>query len=173
MTRIETDGQPMRLYAPDDYGRHGCLKPSALLIVTLLYAIRHLLIVFLAYNPSPRLGGAFAFLQPLAEPWFVAADLPALLVLLAWWQRRPEAKALWRGIWRYGRVLLTISLLAQTALLAHAQGMNILESYYLSQGERLAIVSLGLNLLLIYYLWRFPRVRDTFADFPAVPAASG
>lgn len=154
------------LYSSDNYDRHGCLTVTPLLIVTLLYAIRHLLIVFLAYNPSPKLGSAFAFLQPLAEPWFVAADLPALLVLLAWWQRRPEARALWRRIWRYGRVLLTTSLLLQFALLAHGQGMNLLESYYLSQGERLAIVTLVVNLLLVYYLWRSPRVADTFADFP-------
>lgn len=157
------------LYSPETYDKHLALKVPLLLSVTLLYAIRHILIVFLAYNPSPRLGSAFAFLQPLAEPWFVAADLPALLVLLAWWQRRPGAKALWRGIWRYGRVLLTTSLLLQFALLAHRQGMSILGAYYLSQGERLAIVSLGLNLLLVYYLWRSQRVADTFADFPAVP----
>lgn len=160
-------------YPPEAYDRHGCLKVSVLLLGTMLYAIRHVLIVFLAYNPNPKLGSAFAFLQPLAEPWFVAADLPALLVLLAWWQRRPEAKTLWRGVWRYGRVLLTISLLLQFALLAHGQGMNILESYYLSQGERLAIVTLVLNLLLVYYLWRSPRVGDTFADFPAAPKTPG
>lgn len=154
-------------YSPEAYDRHGCLKVPVLLLGTMLYAIRHLLIVFLAYNPSPKLGSAYAFLQPLAEPWFVAADLPALLVLLAWWQRRPEAKALWRGVWRNGRVLLTITLLLQFALLALAQGMNLLESYFLSQSERLAIVTLALNLLLVYYLWRSPRVGDTFADFPA------
>jgi hypothetical protein len=138
-----------------------------MLVVTMAYAIRHLLIVFLAYNPSPRLGSAFAFLQPLAEPWFVAADLPALLVLLAWWQRRPGASALWRRIWRSGRVLLTASLLLQFALLIHAQGLQLWESYYLTEGERLAMVSLVLNVLLVYYLWRSPRVGDTFADFPA------
>lgn len=149
------------------------LKVPPLLVFALLYAVRHLLIVFLAYNPSPKLGAAFAFLQPLAEPWFVAADLPALLVLLAWWQRRPEAKAFWRGIWRYGRVLLTISLLTQSALLAQAQGVNILQAYYLTQSERLAIVSLGLNLLCVYYLWRSPRVADTFADFPTAPRSVG
>lgn len=160
-------------YAPENYDLNGSLKVPALLVVTLLFSIRHLLIVFLAYNPSPRLGSAFAFLQPLAEPWFVAADLPALLVVLAWWQRRPGAKALWRVIWRYGRVLLTLSLLLQFALLAQAQGMNILESYYLSQGERLAVASLGVTALCIYYLWRSPRVGDTFADFPAAPKRPG
>lgn len=131
------------------------------------YTIRHMFIVFLAYNPSPKLGSAFAFLQPMAEPWFVAADLPALLVLLAWWQRRPGAAAFWRRTWHSGRILLTVSLLLQFALLAHAQGLELWASYYLTQGERLAIVTLGLNLLLIYYLWRSPRVGDTFADFPA------
>lgn len=160
-------------YAPEDYDLNGSLTVPALLVVTLLFSIRHLLIVFLAYNPSPKLGSAFAFLQPLAEPWFVAADLPALLVVLAWWQRRPQAKALWRWIWRHGRGLLTISLLLQFALLAQAQGMDILGSYYLTQGERLALVSLALDLLLVYYLWRSPRVADTFADFPTPPRPQG
>lgn len=162
----------MRLYPPEAYDRQGCLKVSVLLLLTMLYAIRHMAIVFLAYNPSPRLNAAFAFLQPLAEPWFVAADLPALLVLLAWWQRRPEAKALWRRIWHSGRVLLTTSLLLQFVLLAHAQGLRLWESYYLTQGERLAIVTLVLNLLLVYYLWRSPRVGDTFAEFPAAAKTS-
>lgn len=159
-------------YPSQAYDRYLSLKVPFLLMVVILYAIRHLLIVFLAYNPSPKLGSAFAFLQPLAEPWFVAADLPALLVLLAWWQRRPEAKTLWRRVWRSGRVLLTASLLLQFALLAHVQGLELWESYYLTQAERLALVTLVLNLLLVYYLWRSPRVGDTFADFPAAPGSS-
>jgi len=157
----------IRPYPPQAYDGYHSLKAPVMLVATMLYAIRHLLIIFLAYNPSPRLGGAFAFLRPLAEPWFVAADLPALLVLLAWWQRRPEAKRFWRQVWHTGRALLTSSLLLQFMLLAHAQGLQLWESYFLTQGERLAIVSLVLNLLLIYYLWRSPRVADTFADFPA------
>lgn len=160
-------------HPPEAYDRHGCLKVSVLLLGTMVYAIRHMLIVFLAYNPSPKLGSTFAFLQPLAEPWFVAADLPALLVLLAWWQRRPEARPMWRFLWRHGRMMLTTSLLLQTGLLVHAHGLTLLESYYLTQGERLALVSLVLNLLLVYYLWRSPRVADTFADFPANPEQSG
>jgi len=162
----------MQIYPLHAYDRHGSLKVSLPLLGVMLYAIRHLLIVFLAYNPSPRLGSAFAFLQPLAEPWFVAADLPALLVLLAWWQRRPEAKRFWRQVWHSGRALLTTSLLLQFVLLVHAQGLRLWEAYFLTQGERLAIVTLGVNLLLVYYLWRSPRVGDTFADFPAAGKAA-
>ncbi len=160
------------LYPPEAYDRNLALKVPPLLVFALLYAIRHLLIVFLAYNPSPRLGAAFAFLQPLAEPWFVAADLPALLVLLAWWQRQPAARVFWRRVWHSGRALLTATLLIQFALLAHAQGLRLWEAYYLTQAERLAIVSLGLNLLFVYYLWRSPRVGDTFADFPSPPKSA-
>ena len=161
-----------QIYPPEAYDSQGCLKLPVVLLVCILYAVRHLLIVFLAYNPIPVLSGAVAFLQPLAKPWFVAADLPALLVLLAWWQRRPEARDFWRRTWRSGRALLTTSLLLQFVLLVHAQGLRLWESYYLTQGERLAIVTLVVNLLLVYYLWRSPRVGDTFADFPAATKAS-
>lgn len=51
-------------------------------------------------------------------------------------------------------------------LLAHAEVSNLVQAERLTQAERLVVVSMGMNVLLIYYLWRSPRVADTFADFP-------
>jgi hypothetical protein len=56
------------IYPPDRYDRNLVLKVPFLLLVILLYGVRHLFIVFLAYNPSPKFAGVFAFLQPLASP---------------------------------------------------------------------------------------------------------
>jgi glucan phosphoethanolaminetransferase (alkaline phosphatase superfamily) len=157
-------------YPPDAYDRHLALKPSLLLILVMFYSARHLLLVLLAYNPSPKMAAAFAVLQPFASPYFVLADIPALLVLLAWAKRVPESKALWRALWRSGRILLSLGVMMHFALLFALEGRGIWGAYFLSQHERLVLVNLGFDLLVVYYLWRSARVADVFADFPSAPA---
>jgi hypothetical protein len=161
------------LYPPDHYDRYMALKVPFTLMLLLLYSVRHLFIIFLAYNPSPKFAEAFAFMQPLASPYFVLSDLPAMLVLAAWIRRAPQAGALMRRIWRRGRVLLTASLLLQFALLIILEGGGVWSAYFYGERERMVIVSLGLNLLAVYVLWRVPLFGDVFADFPPADAAAG
>lgn len=158
-------------YPPDNYDRNLVLKVPFLLMVILLYSVRHLFIVFLAYNPSPKFAGAFAFMQPLASPYFVLADLPAMLVLAAWIRRAPKAGNFVRWIWRHGQVLLSASLLPQFVLLIFLEGGGVWSAYFYDDRERLVIISLSLNLLVLYFLWRFPLFGDVFADFPKAEAA--
>lgn len=160
-------------YTPDRYDRYLTLKVPLLLMLIQLFSVRHLFIVFLAYNPSPKFAGAFAFLQPLANPYFVLSDLPAMLVLTAWIRRGSKAGVFVRWIWRHGQVFLTVSLLLQFALMAFLEGGGVWSAYYYDDRERLVIVSLGLNLLALYLLWRFPLFGHVFADFPAEDAPDG
>lgn len=160
-------------YPPDSYDRNLVLKVPFLLMVILLYSVRHLFIVFLAYNPSPKFAGAFAFMQPLASPYFMLTDLPAMLVLAAWIRRAPKAGDAIRWIWRHGQTLLTFSLLLQFALLVFLEGGGVWSAYFYGERERMVIVSLGLNLLALYFLWRFPLFGDVFADFPKSEATDG
>jgi len=153
-------------YPPERYDHNLVLKVPFLLMVILLYSVRHLFIVFLAYNPNPKFAGMFGFLQPLASPYFVLADLPAMLVLAAWIRRAPQAGDAIRWIWRQGRTLLTVSLLLQFGLLVYLEGGGVWDAYFYGERERMAIVSMGLNLMSLYFLWRFALFGDVFADFP-------
>lgn len=149
-----------------DYDRYACKKVPIHLILAMLFSVRHLFIVFLAYNPSPKMAASFTYLQAFQSPWFVFSDLPALLVLLAWLKRLPESGAFWRRTWKHGRLLLTTSLVIQFVLLLWQQGQGLFQAYSFTDSQRFVIVNLGLDLLVIYYLWRFAIVRDVFADFP-------
>ncbi len=136
-----------------------------LLLLAMLFSVRHLVIVFLAYNPSPKI--AVAFLQGFHSPLYLATDIPSLLVLCSWFRRLPKSGAFWRIIWRHGRALLTMSLSLQFGLLYMQHGQELWQAYSFTDSQRFVIVNLGLDLLVIYYLWRFTIVRDVFADFPS------
>jgi hypothetical protein len=100
------------------------------------------------------------------------SDLPALLVLIAWLKRLPETGTFWRSVWKHGRLLLTTSLMIQFALLLWQQGQGLSQAFSFTDAQRFVIVNMGLDLLIIYYLWRFAIVRDVFADFPEAKISS-
>ena len=154
-------------YSPNRYDQYLTLKVPVHLVLVMLYIVRHLLIVFLAFNPLPKLAGVFAFMQPLvSSPVVLLTDIPGFLVLFAWIKREPDAAPVWRRIWGNGRGLLTTALLAHFLFLALGQGADALHAFNYRYEARLVIVNLGVDLLLIYYLWRFAIIRDVFADFP-------
>jgi Protein of unknown function (DUF2919) len=159
-----------RFYPPEYYDRHLTLRVPFHMMLAMLYAARHIFIVMLAYSPGRMMGDAFAFMQPLAAPMHVFAGLPAILVLLAWNQRRPEAKAFWRTIWRNGRLLLSISLLVNFALLAAFQGVHAWKTFDFQDSSKLVMLTLGFDLVTVYYLWRVPLVKDVFSEFPKPPS---
>lgn len=159
-------------YPPEAYDRYLSLKIPIHLIVAMLFSVRHLFIVFLAYNPSPKMAASFTYLQAFQSPWFVFSDLPALLVLIAWLKRLPETGTFWRSVWKHGRLLLTTSLMIQFALLLWQQGQGLSQAFSFTDAQRFVIVNMGLDLLIIYYLWRFAIVRDVFADFPEAKISS-
>jgi hypothetical protein len=156
-----------RSYPPDRYDRNLLLKVPLPLILVLMYVARHFLIIFLAFNPLPKLAGVFAFMQPLVStPAIFLTDIPGFLVLVAWAKRKPGAGYLWRWIWNHGRELLTAALLAHFLILATTKGWDALSAFNYLHAARLVIVNLAVDLLLVYFLWRFPLVGDVFRDFP-------
>lgn len=156
-------------YPPEAYDRNLALKPAPLLIAVMLYCALPLLLVVLAYNPSPKLQAAFSPLQHYATPLSLLSGVPAALVIIAWLKRLPESGSFWRRLWHSGRVLLSISLVFHFLLIAYQSHASIWNSYALSTADRMLVVNMGLDLLALYYLWRSPRVADVFADFPARP----
>lgn len=163
--------RPTHIYPPEAYDRYLALKPPVLLLVVMAYCVLPLAFVLLAYNPSPKLRPMFEYLQHYASPLALLCGLPAALVWAALIKRLPAGGALWRGIWARGRVLLSLSLAGHFALLAVQRGGHLLGAYFLSDADRWVVVSLGVDALALYYLWRVARVGDVFADFPAPPVA--
>jgi hypothetical protein len=157
-------------YPPEFYDRNTVLKPPLLLILVMAYCTRPLLFVVLSFNPSPKLGPAFAYMQHYATPLSVLFALPAVLVIAAWLRRLPDASMYWRVIWRYGKALLSVSLFANFIFLIIQSGPEITNAYVLSNTARISLVSLGLDLLAFYYLWRVVLVTDVFSEFPERPA---
>lgn len=158
-----------RLYPPEAYDRNLALKPTLLLVAIMVYGALPLLLVVLAYNPSPKLQVAFDYLRHYGTPFSLLCGIPAALVLVAWLKRLPSSGAFWRFTWQRGKWLLSISIALHFALLLHQHGHSMWGDYHLSQTDRLVLARLGLDALALYYLWRVRRVSDVFADFPARP----
>lgn len=135
------------------------------MILAIVYSVRHLGLIFLAYFPLLPGHTALAFLKSALSPALVLADVPGFLLLLAWRHRRPGVAPFWPWVWRHGQVLLLLTLglpfgllLFTTALplhLRHATGSGLLAlGYLLLHGS-----------ISLYWL-RSRRVRAVFRDFP-------
>jgi hypothetical protein len=158
------------LYGPDEYDEYLCLKPSVPMILTMMYSARHVVLVFLAYFPSMAGTSDTSVIKALLAPYFVYADIPALLLLLTWRFRVPEARPFWRAIWQRGRTFLALSLLFQIILLLERQWESIL--FEVARGSRgmLLLSYVFLSLVALAYVLTSERVENVFRDFPPPPS---
>jgi len=159
------------LYSPDDFDEHLCLKPSVAMILAMMYAARHLVLIFLAYFPGMAGSTGGAFIKEMLSPYLVATDVPALLLLLAWRFRVPESGLFWRTLWRHGRALLLLTLVAQLVLLATMHWGPMLIEAPRTRGNVLVVSYALLHLYVLGYVLMADRVKAVFGDFPK-PAES-
>ncbi len=154
-------------YDPDQYGKYLCLKVPFWMLAVLFFTCRHLVFVLLANAPLPSANTSMGFLTAQTSLWFLLTDLPALLVLLAWGHRLPNAKPVWEWLWRRGRELISISLVFQMGftLMVMIAGQSA-GGFSWGISDRLLMVNVGLIGLSLYYFWRFSIVADVFEDFP-------
>jgi hypothetical protein len=157
------------LYSPEDFDEHLCLKPSVAMILAMMYAARHLVLIFLAYFPGMAGNTGGAFIKDMLSPYLVATDLPALLLLLAWRFRAPEAGRFWRAIWRQGRVMLVLTLVAQLVLLATMHWGPMLLEAPRTRGNVLVVSYALLHLYVLGYVLMADRLKAVFEDFPKRP----
>jgi hypothetical protein len=152
------------------YDDHFVLKVPPLLWITLLYALRHVILVGLSF--MPKTAGMLEFLRHQIDPLLLLTDLPALLVIYAYSQRKPDAKSLVRGIWRAGRWLL-VSSFALHFMLQLTFHYKTMLAYFQGYGGSVVLFALA-DLCALSYLLLLgsPLVRDVFADFPAPPAGA-
>lgn len=158
-----------RFYPPEDYDRNLALKPTLLLAACMFYGALPLILVVLAYNPSPKLQTAFDYLRHYGTPSHLLSGIPATLLLTAWLKRLPGARSVWKTIWHRGKWLLTLSLASHFFFMLSMEHGSLFRSYALSDADRLILLYMGADVLALYYIWRVRRVSDVFADFPAKP----
>ena len=89
------------------------------------------------------------------------AALPALLVIIAWARRRPEAARTIRWLWAHGRTLL----LASTLLNITSVFLPLIWNPDVRM-ETPELAKLAICTVLLYTFIKSERLRDTFNDFP-------
>jgi len=149
-------------HAPDRYDEHLTLKVPPMLWLTLVFLVRHLLLLGITFMPTT--GQEITVLRDLVRPEYLIADLIALPMLVVAVRRRPEAPDWMRRLWPAGRALLSLSALVYLVLLARTlvtSGRPLTNAV-----DDSVLISALLNLAVVAYVARSPLVRDLFREFP-------
>ena len=152
------------------YGLHSyddflCLRPPGLLIASLVFLCRGLL-VFGLFGLSGGVPEAFKGIVDSETLWRgCLAAAPAVLVLYALFARVPTAPAFVRWIWRHGRGLMLLAALSYIAVAAAQFGVD--PRRWHGTGSLVAKIVVLAELGTIGYVFLSSRVRQTFLDFPS------
>ncbi len=155
------------IYPPSAYNDQLHLKIDLFTWAIVAFIMRPI-VVFVA-SITQKKADRFALLntfypEPIWAYISVAAAIPAMLLVFAWWKRSPEAPPKVRWLWHRGRSLIAASLILNIVFLA-------LPTWFLGQHFTAPIIAqIGLCAIALYYVFRSARVRDTFADFPDPPS---
>jgi len=151
-----------RTYPSHYYDDHLVLRVPPVLWIAMAFLVRD--VALLAVTFIPRSGDAIIVLRDFVQPLFLAADLPALLVLAIALRRKPDSPDWMRRIWGWGRQLLALSAVLHLGLWAARFGMvHHWNPYQINEG---VILSLALDAVILVYLLTSPLLRDLFRDFP-------
>ena len=96
----------------------------------LIFLCRHMFLLLALIAMQFRGGGGreMAYLTPLLDKAFIISDLPALAVFFVISARRPEAKDVYRWIWRNGRYLIFSSVALYLGIFTLRNGL-VLSNY--------------------------------------------
>lgn len=151
-------------YGPEHYNADLVLKAPFFLAVAIIWLSRNLIVPFVAAVISQKTHSTeFTQLAVNHSTWlFAVASIPALLALVAWGKRLPGAGASIRWCWRHGRLLLSISSIADLAL-----------HYWLVPKLTKGFIpaALLLDFYILVYLSISHRVKHVFSDFPVASDA--
>ncbi|RKT45854.1 DUF2919 family protein [Thiocapsa rosea] len=149
-------------YAAHRYDDDLLLKTPILLWLTLVFLVRHLLVLGITFLPTT--GEEIEVLRNLVRPELLVADLPAALVLAAGFRRRRPCPGWVRRIWQRAREILTLSILIYLGVLLAvltASSQPLRDAI-----DELLLASLLLSLAVPFYLWRSRLVADVVRDCP-------
>lgn len=157
-------------YPPRAYDDEWCLKPPPLLWVALIYLARGLVLpplMGLAHwagvNPD-----ALTVLRGVWQPPYLIPALLALPIICAAFRRVPQAPNALRWIWRQGRMMIILAVVADLAV----NVWSLIQVGDLDDASVLPVGGVLFDLYLLAYLAFVARVRDTFKDFPPRPTTT-
>lgn len=157
-------------YGLDSYDEFLSLRPSRLLIASLIFLCRDLVVIglFGVSKFSGASGKVPPLLRDVVDPATLGrgclAALPAALVLCALIARSPTASAFVRWAWRHGRSLISLSALSSVAIAVTEYGSV---ARFLANGSLAVKAIAALELAIVGYVLLSSRVRHTFLDFPS------
>ncbi|WP_299016023.1 DUF2919 domain-containing protein [uncultured Photobacterium sp.] len=149
------------LYPIDAYDKHGLLKPSAMLWLTLVFSAKAWIIFFMAGASREQGAQILEILYPVRDNLYFAmvTGLPALFLMWLTGQRHKNKKLI-NSLWRRGKTILLVAYMTDCALQVYQ--LSLLDGAF----SWTRSITLLLTLWLSVYLIRSTRVRNTFADQP-------
>ena len=158
------------MYTPDDYDEYSCLKPTAGLYATILFAMKDVVLIIVeALSKLKAKGGPYHldYFEQLVQPEMVIVNILALLVFVSFMKRKPIEQGFWKKISVKGRIILLAALGLHLLILAFEQYIAISEAYRWDKGVSTPILYLMfIDALFISYVATSQRIKDVFADWP-------
>jgi hypothetical protein len=161
-----------RVYSFKEYDQYLALKPGMGFWLIALFFLRPYLLKLSTFQRgrgarTAAVSRLYELVYPDDFGFFLAivATIPSLLLFFALAKRKPGASELVRRIWRNGVMLLLIAAVLNIIVIfipifiGRVHGIHILD-----------IVQLVVAALILVYIFRSLRLKDTFADFPAEDA---
>lgn len=155
-------------YGISDFNEHGSLSAGLPLFASLLFLTRHYwfgLMVLASRSPA-LMASTF---DDRYKFWLVA-EIPALLVALLIFLRKPEAGDRIRKVWRLGFPLLLVAVLGEAGLSID----RVIGRWSSYEVESMLTIELATSVLVLAYAIFSRRPRDLFSasEFPAPKPAS-
>ena len=158
-------------YSFQDINEYNVIKVSFSLAASTTYLLKYfiLLIALPVLLKLPGMSDADKAVSPYIEQFaqnhlnllLLASSIPALFVFVAMLKRVPTTLSPFlRKIWQNGRLILLISVFIDLGLLA---------LFLLTGVKKLnetLIVILYVDALIVWFLFKSKRLKDTFAEFP-------
>ncbi|EIJ42132.1 Protein of unknown function (DUF2919) [Beggiatoa alba B18LD] len=161
-------------YSLHDYNEHQVLKVPFNLVVTTVYALKYVLILFILpilFNFLPAMSDAGKLVIPYITKFahkpenltFLTPSILALLVFIPMFKRAPSTpeNSWMRKIWTKGRTLLISSFSIDIFLILAFLLLG------LRQFDGVILGVLYIDIMLLIYVIRSKRLRDVFQEFPA------
>ena len=157
------------VYSFKDYDKYLCLKPPVEFWLAAAFFLRPFILKISTIQMGR--GGSKAadvsLLYDIAYPdnfrFFLAvlSTIPVVLLLVAFAKRKPDASELMRKLWRAGVTLMVVAAILNIVVLLLPIVLGKAHTIHL-----FGWVQLGIIALILGYLLKSPRLRDTFADYP-------
>lgn len=157
------------VYSFRDYDKYLSLKPPAEFWLTVAFFLRPLVLKFSTIQLGR--GGSktkdVSLLYDIAYPdgfsfyLAVLSALPVVLLLIAFAKRKPDASELMRKLWRNGITLLVVTAILNIVVVFLPVVLGKAHTVHMY-----GWIQLGVIALILGYLFKSQRLRDTFADYP-------